>query len=121
MSSNPSASPFLLVAPPHGPLPGRDEEATGAMRKIMGEVMGREAREAHCSKAGDSDECSEVYGGYSGDLVGTIIRESTEANSNDPNACKNGKDWLTLIKNTGADLTYLSVGRYYHKSLCQSY
>ena len=47
-----------------------------------------------------------IYGGYSGDLVGTIIRESTEVNSNDPNACKNGKDWLMLIKNTGANLTY---------------
>ena len=47
-----------------------------------------------------------TYGGYSGDLVGTIIRESTEFNSEDPNACTNGKDWLTLIKNTGADLTY---------------
>ena len=47
-----------------------------------------------------------IYGGYSGDLVATIISKSTEVNSNDPNACKNGKDWLTLIKNTGADLTY---------------
>ena len=47
-----------------------------------------------------------IYGGYSGDLVGTIIREATELNSEDPNACINGKDWLTLIKNNGADLTY---------------
>jgi len=47
-----------------------------------------------------------TYGGYFGDLVGTIITESTEKNSNDPNACKNGEDWLTLIKNTGADLKY---------------
>ena len=47
-----------------------------------------------------------AYGGYFGDLVATIIHESTELNSNDLNACTNGKDWLTLIKSTGADLDY---------------
>ena len=47
-----------------------------------------------------------TYGGYFGDLVGTIIIESTDKDSNNPNACKNGEDWLTLIKNAGADLKY---------------
>ena len=43
---------------------------------------------------------------HRGDLVFTIVDESTEIDSNDPNACKNGNDWLTIIKKTGVDMNF---------------
>ena len=49
---------------------------------------------------------SPIIGGLFGDLVFTIVDESTEIDSNDPNACKNGNDWLTIIKKTGVDMNF---------------